>query len=153
MINAEAIERLRQEGERDGIQKIVVGAIIERDGKVLILRRSPKEFLAGLHEIPSGTVEPDEGLLAALSREVHEETGLAVIGVRRYVKAFDYLSGSGRRTRQFNFLVETDDGEIRLNPAEHDEAIWAIPETAEFAALNLSSETRACILRSPQCSL
>jgi 8-oxo-dGTP diphosphatase len=151
MVNPETIALLRQEAERDGVEKIVVGAIIERDGRVLILRRSPDEaFLAGLHEIPSGGVEPGEDLLAALSREIKEETGLTVATVRRYANAFDYMSGSGRRTRQLNFVIEADEGAVILNPAEHDAYRWINPDLPDFEALNLSDETRDCILRSRQ---
>jgi len=104
------------------------------------------EHFATLHEIPSGTVEPGEGLPEALAREVWAETGLTVTHVRAYVNAFDYISGSGKSTWQFNFAVETTDGEIRMNPQEHDEAMWVIPGTLEFDALNLSDETRKSIL-------
>ncbi|WKW51394.1 NUDIX domain-containing protein [Rhodomicrobium lacus] len=149
MINEELIGHLRQKAEHNGIEKLVVGAIIQRDGGVLILRRSPDEaFLAGLHEIPSGGVEPGEDLLAALSREIKEETGLTVATVRGYVNAFDYMSGSGRRTRQLNFIVEVDDGPVTLNPEEHDAFLWADPASEEFADLNMSDETSDCILRS-----
>ena len=42
----------------------------------------------------------------ALAREVAEETGLRVTRVEKFLWYFDYRSGSGKRTRQFNFLVE-----------------------------------------------
>ncbi|MFZ1108959.1 MAG: NUDIX hydrolase [Rhodomicrobium sp.] len=132
--------------ERDGVQKLVVGAVIERGGDVLILRRAQGEDFSGLHEIPSGTVDAGEDLIGALRREVSEETGLTVERVLRYVNSFDYLSGSGRKTRQLNFAVEASGGPVTLNPHEHDEALWADPVSARFEALNLSKETRASIL-------
>ncbi len=140
------LERLRADAERDGIAKLVVGALIERSGAFLILHRAPGEDFAGLHEVPSGTVDAGEGLIEALAREVREETGLAVVRVLSYVSAFDYVSGSGKRTRQFNFAVEASEGAVVLNPAEHDQALWANPGTPLFAGLNLSQETRAAIV-------
>jgi len=150
-VNPETIAQLLEGAERDGVEKIVVGAIIERDGSVLILRRSPEEsYLAGLHEIPSGGVESGEDLLEALAREVSEETGLTVATVRRYANAFDYRSGSGKKARQLNFVIEADEGAVILNPAEHDAYCWINPDLPGFEALNLSDETRDSILRSRQ---
>jgi len=57
--------------------KLAVGALVEQDGKVLLVRRAvpPKP---GLWCLPAGYVEYDEGPVAAAIREVHEETGLIV---------------------------------------------------------------------------
>ena len=59
---------------------------------------------------------------------------------------FDYLSSSGRKTREFNFWVETEGAAIRLNPAEHSEFKWVDVLSADFVELNLSQETRACVI-------
>ena len=52
----------------------VSAAIIHRDGKILAARRAsgPQE---GLWELPGGKVEPGEGSLIALRREISEELG------------------------------------------------------------------------------
>lgn len=48
-----------------------------------------------------------------------EETGLTVEQVSSYVGAFDYLSGSGKRTRQHTWLVSIANSEgVKLT--EHD---------------------------------
>jgi 8-oxo-dGTP diphosphatase len=146
MIEQELLDCLVSDAARDGIQKMVVGACIRRNGKFLILRRSANEEFGGLHEIPSGVVDPGENLLAALIREVKEETGLSLTSVTNYIDCFDYTGGSGKKTRQFNFLVETGDTEEKLNPEEHDDALWATPAEAIFASLNLSAETRHIIV-------
>jgi 8-oxo-dGTP diphosphatase len=60
---------------------LVVAAIIERNGKVLVSLRRPKGERASLWEFPGGKVEPGEGERAALARELREELGIsAVIG-------------------------------------------------------------------------
>jgi 8-oxo-dGTP diphosphatase len=51
----------------------VVGAVIERDGAVLMARRPPGRRHAGLWEFPGGKVEPGEQDAAALARELLEE--------------------------------------------------------------------------------
>ena len=69
------------------------------------MRRRQDDFMGGISELPSGVVEEGETLGEALVREVEEETGLELIRRGDYVGFFDYLAGSGRATRQFNFQV------------------------------------------------
>jgi len=66
------------------VEKIeVVVAVIEKDGRVLIQERPAGGLLAGLWEFPGGKVEPGEGLTAALRREIREELGVEIEGLRR----------------------------------------------------------------------
>lgn len=53
--------------------KIVVAALIEKDGKYLIARRNEGSALGGLWEFPGGKVEPGESDAEALEREIVEE--------------------------------------------------------------------------------
>ena len=123
------LENLTAEAERDGVQRLVVGAVVEHDGRVLLLRRPGNDFMGGIWELPSGKVEPGEHLDQALAREVEEETGLQVTGIGRYIDSFDYRSGSGKHSRQFNFTVQCAAPEpVRLT--EHDAYTWT-PLTEE----------------------
>lgn len=116
-------ERLNAEARRDGVQQAVVGAVVQHDGKVLLLQRSEDEFMGGIFELPSGKVEAGETLDAALFREVKEETGLDIVSIRDYLGSFDYTSGSGRNSRQFNFAVDVNSPEpVELQ--EHDAYTW-----------------------------
>jgi 8-oxo-dGTP diphosphatase len=55
-----------------------VGAVIVRaDGKLLLIKRG-NEPGRGLWSLPGGHVEPGESDVAAVAREVQEETGLVV---------------------------------------------------------------------------
>ncbi|WNV83477.1 NUDIX domain-containing protein [Umezawaea sp. Da 62-37] len=64
------------------------------------------------------------GARTALVREVEEETGLQAAEATAYLRSFDYLSDSGKRSRQFNFVVTADaPGPVVLQ--EHDEYQWA----------------------------
>ncbi|AXG82359.1 NUDIX domain-containing protein [Streptomyces paludis] len=134
---------LLAEAAEAGIGQFVVGALISDEaGRVLLLRRKPDDFLGGLWELPGGGVEPGEGVGEALSREVAEETGLALAEVTGYAGAFDYASGSGLMTRQFTFSVTVEEhGPVELT--EHDGAMWA--DRGELP--NVSDETRVLLGR------
>lgn len=143
-VDQSAIDSFKQELLRDGIEKIVVGAIVVDDGKVLLLRRKATDFMGGLVELPSGTVDPNEEILDALVREIKEETSLAVTVIDAYTGCFDYASGSGKKTRQLNFRVLTT-GSVQVNPDEHDAYFWVDPNGQDFNTLNISPETKKSI--------
>lgn len=60
------------------IDEIVLAAVVDPQGRLLIQPRAGDAPLAGAWELPGGKVMPEEGHAAALVREVEEETGLAV---------------------------------------------------------------------------
>lgn len=115
---------LMLKAKKEGIQKIVVGAVIKNGTKSLLLERPKDDFMGGIHELPSGNMEHNETVRESLNREVKEETNLDIKKILKYLGHFDYLSGSGKKARQLNFLIEVaDGGEIKLT--EHDSFIWA----------------------------
>ncbi|MEV7331664.1 (deoxy)nucleoside triphosphate pyrophosphohydrolase [Micromonospora sp. NPDC093244] len=58
--------------------KVIVGAAIIRDGRVLACARSAPPEVAGMWEFPGGKVEPGEGETEALIRECAEELAVRV---------------------------------------------------------------------------
>ena len=144
-IDTTTLQQLLTDAQKDCVQKLVVGAVICKNGKFLLVERVPSDFMGGFVEIPSGTVEAGEGLLTALTREVQEETGLVVISVLKYLGSFDYRSSSGKKTRHFNFLVESEDGEIKLNPTEHQAYYLVALSDAAFTTLNISDATKGIL--------
>ncbi|MEG8177084.1 NUDIX domain-containing protein [Nocardia terpenica] len=123
MVHTSLLGQLASQAARDEVRQLVVGAVIQFDGKVLLLQRSADDFMGGIWELPSGKVEPGEALDQALVREVKEETGLDVTRITHYLGDFDYASGSGKKSRQFNFVVEVASAEpIVLQ--EHDAYAW-----------------------------
>jgi 8-oxo-dGTP diphosphatase len=124
MIDASVLEQLVTEAANDGVQQLVVGAIVPDADKVLLLKRPEDDFMGGIFELPSGKVEGTETLDVATTREVEEETGLVVSDITEYIGSFDYTSGSGKKSRQFNFAVTVADAE-EVKLTEHDTYVWA----------------------------
>jgi 8-oxo-dGTP diphosphatase len=124
MIDASMLEKLTIQAANDGVQQLVVGAIVQDENKVLLLKRPEDDFMGGTFELPSGKVEGDETLDVALIREVDEETGLAITDIREYLGGFDYTSGSGKKSRQFIFTVSVADAE-QIELTEYDAYLWA----------------------------
>jgi 8-oxo-dGTP diphosphatase len=114
---------LIQTARNAGIGRFVVGAVVWKLDKALILKRAANDFMGGIYELPSGRVEEGEDLIQALHRELYEETGLEVVK-ETYLNFFDYLSKSGRKTRQFNYIVTTKNNDVRLSD-EHEDVAWA----------------------------
>ena len=56
---------------------LAVGAVVVKDGKVLLARRGADPG-RGLWSLPGGAVQPGEGLKAAVVRELREECGIEV---------------------------------------------------------------------------
>lgn len=123
MIDTTLLSDLCAKAHGDSVAQLVVGAVICHDGDVLLLKRPADDFMPGIHELPSGKVEPGEALDAALIREVKEETGLDVADISAYLGHFDYTSGSGKKSRQFNFLVAVNAVEP-ITLTEHDGYRW-----------------------------
>jgi len=114
---------------------LAVSAAIIRDGKVLVVRRARKPALA-IYTLPGGVVETGETLAEAVTREIREETALAIEPValagHREVIVRD---PDGRAQRHFvvlSFAARWLAGEPVLND-ELDDARWLAP--ADLAGL------------------
>ena len=122
---------------------VVVAFLIERDGCVLMLRRSPtKDHAPGEWEPGSGRVESGETPVEAVHREAREETGLEVelLGV---VDTFHYYRGATREEAiGIAFHCRAVGGQLRLSP-EHDAAEWVALE--RILDTNVSEPLRGCL--------
>lgn len=59
-------------------RKLVVAALVAREGEVLITRRRADQLHPLAWEFPGGKIEPGESPEAALARELREELGVRV---------------------------------------------------------------------------
>lgn len=124
-----------------------VGAVIERAGDVLIVRRR-FEPLAGRWSLPGGTLELGETLEEGVVREMREETGLEV-SVGRVIEIFDRIMLDDRRKVRYHFvlvdyLCHPVGGELRPG-SDVDAAIFANP--AALGSYNLTDKAQAVIER------
>lgn len=117
-------EDLEKKRKKDGIMKRIAGGIISNENnEILFLKRKSDDFMGGILELPSGNVEEKETIDQGLVREVKEETGLEINKIGIFINAFDYLSRSGKKSRQYNFeaIVKKSDN---IFLTEHDEYRW-----------------------------
>ncbi|MCU1656667.1 MAG: mismatch repair protein MutT [Pseudonocardiales bacterium] len=99
----------------------VVAAAVVRDGRVLAARRSVPPELAGRWEFPGGKVEAGETDAEALTRECHEELGVA-IRIGALLAVADIAPGPPL----YVYLAELLDGEPSAR--EHDRLRWLAPD-------------------------
>jgi len=131
---------LIKEAEKDGIEQLAVGAVVVLDNKFLLLERNPQDFLGKLVETPGGKVEEGESLKDALKRELYEETGLSIKKIVKYIDFFDYIAGSGKRTRIFNFLTMPIKNQIKINSKEHTSYLLKKLDQIADEKINISKE-------------
>lgn len=99
----------------------VVAAIIIRDNRVLIARRSPHKSSAGLWEFPGGKVESPESPECALKREIQEELGVDLIVDGQYLR---------QTTEEFDRLIDLDAYRCNMisenvgRSPDHDKIRW-----------------------------
>ncbi|CAM5374844.1 DNA mismatch repair protein MutT [Streptomyces purpurascens] len=104
-------------------------ALIERDGRFLVTRRSAvDDYMPLKWDLPGGTVDPGETLEDALVREVFEETKIKV-DIERLLYAYTNLATlPERQTFQTVFLCRYVGGDVQLDPDDHDQFVWATKE-------------------------
>lgn len=102
------------------IPRVIVGAAIVADGRVLACERAEPPEMAGRWEFPGGKVEPGEQDEAALIRECQEELGVTVKVGRRIGQ--DVVLGNGRALLRV-WVVQLANGD-RPQALEHAELRW-----------------------------
>jgi NADH pyrophosphatase NudC (nudix superfamily) len=118
--------------------EVVITAIIQKDGKFLILQRSAsKRRFPGRWTVPGGHLETSDYmnepkdtaeywynvLEKALAREVAEEAGLKIKNVR-YVTSLATVHADGAPSLVISCLADYASGQIRLQPEECQAHAW-----------------------------
>lgn len=113
--------------------KPTAGALVLRNGKVLLVRRSIEPFL-GYWDIPGGFCEADEHPTATAVREIREETGFEIELTGLLGLWLDEYAGI--RTLNIYYLARPVSQKMSTD-GEADGAAWfapdALPERIAFA--------------------
>ena len=113
------------------IQQIGVKAIIEKDNKILLLKRSEKyEHLSNAWDIPGGRInfgeEPKEGL----KREIEEETGLQLKEIKQILDASTVFKNEEKHIVRITYLCTVEEGDPILSN-EHTQIEWIPKERTD----------------------
>jgi len=121
--------------------RVGVGAIVVKDGRVLLVKRAT-EPSKGLWAIPGGSLELGETLREGAEREIREETGI-VVDVKHPVYAFDYFERDKKGKIRFHFvIVDMLADYIRGELKAADDALearWLSPSDLENIELTAST--------------
>jgi len=114
--------------------KEAVKAIIHKDGKYLLLKRSDKSnFFPGCWDFPGGKKESDETREKSIIREVKEETNLDIKLDRLTDEiTFDI---NDHTINAFLYAIKSFDGKIKLN-SEHTKYKWVEKQDAKQMELS-----------------
>ena len=116
-----------------GAFKVAFKAIIKKDDKILVLKRSSKEdVFEQLWDIPGGRMVFGEMPIDALIREIKEETGLDV-KISSPFTVWSFFASDDLQVIGITMLAEYVAGAVKLSE-EHTEYRWINPE--EFAQLD-----------------
>ncbi|MEO1251134.1 MAG: (deoxy)nucleoside triphosphate pyrophosphohydrolase [Pseudomonadota bacterium] len=79
---------------------VAAGALIDRDGRVLLARRRRKGAMGGLWEFPGGKIGPDETPEEALVRELDEE-----LAIKTEESCLSPIAFSSMNSGEFHLLM------------------------------------------------
>ncbi len=102
--------------------QVITKAIIKKNGKFLVLKRSPDEMIfPNYWDFPGGRLEQGEQPFKAVERETLEETNLQVKG-EKLVSAF-VLHHQDTHLVFLSFKVKLISGKVKISD-EHTEWKW-----------------------------
>ncbi|MEK7505327.1 MAG: NUDIX domain-containing protein [Patescibacteria group bacterium] len=128
----------------ENLYRVAITAVVIKDGKFLITRRSANKKRWPLKwTVPGGNLEPADyatlpkdtvdawynALENTLTREVMEEVGLSIKNVRYLTSIIaEYPDG---HALIISCLADYDSGEVKLQESETDQYAWVTAEEAK----------------------
>jgi len=111
---------------------VVMGFIIDSEGRILIAKRNLKKNFGGLWEFPGGKIESKESPAHALIRELKEELSIEVVILKEYAP---YLYRDGLLSIYF-YPIQCNKTGGDIQNLEHEEI--AFVKTCEFDSYRFS---------------
>ncbi len=99
---------------------LVAAAIIKKNSKYLIARRSPEKHLGGFWEFPGGKIESGETAEECLVREIQEELNVTIKIISFLDESLFHYSDKSVLLKGFISVITA--GEIVL--VDHDDYKW-----------------------------
>ncbi|MDD4761835.1 MAG: NUDIX domain-containing protein [Candidatus Pacebacteria bacterium] len=133
------------------LHEVAITAIIIKDGKYLITRRSPnKKRFPGMWTVPGGKMETNDYLKLpkdtefywynvlerTLRREIKEEVGIEINNIE-YVTSLATVHSDGSPSLVISCAADYVSGEIKLQVEENDQFAWvSLEETENYQLLD-----------------
>ncbi len=96
-----------ENGKQVYLRHVVVHALVEKDGNLLLVKRSPKISEGGKWSLPSGFMDRDETASQAVLRELREETGWeGEVESLFFIKTDPNRPREDRQNVSFHFVVK-----------------------------------------------
>ena len=123
----EKLPMLQAEAEAQGKHCCVGALVLNERGRLLVQRRAAdRKLFPNCWDIIGGHVEPGETLVAALEREIYEETGWKLARIRSLFHICEWEVAPIGIRREFDFVVEIE-GDLehpRLEEGKHTAFRW-----------------------------
>jgi 8-oxo-dGTP diphosphatase len=131
--------------KNEHLHEVAITAIIVKDEKYLITKRSPKKKrFPGMWTVPGGKLETNDYLELpkgtehywynvlerTLTREVKEEVGIRIKNVE-YLTSLATVHKDGSPSLVISCIAEYKDGDITLDPEETVEHTWVTLKDAK----------------------
>lgn len=119
--------------------RVAFKAIIRKNNKILVIKRSAKEdVFENLWDIPGGRMNFGESPHEALIREIYEETGIKV-NISTPFTVWSFMASEDLQVIGITMLANYVSGDVQLSE-EHTEYKWIEP--LEFEKLNANSSLK-----------
>lgn len=103
---------------------VAVHALFVRNDRVLLSQRHNTGYMDGFFSLPAGHVEPGEGIVEAMKREIIEETGILLTELPDPAHVMRRIKPNDERIDYF-FVIENWAGEpINTEPEKCAGLVW-----------------------------